>query len=183
MLFITDKKFIRFVAIFLSVYVICYYGTIVIIGLAAPGGMYNLFVSKHLDYVSWIKESIIFAVGAVLAIFGVETNTEPGFVIRVCDQKGVFIAMSCVGYGVYSFWIAFVVAHTGIFLKKFFWILGGILILWFINVVRISIFLFVINKNKEMPFGVDHHTWFNIMAYGFIFGMIYLFNKKQNAIR
>jgi hypothetical protein len=58
---------------------------------------------------------------------------------------------------------------------------GGVLALWAINVIRISMFLIAINNNSTMPFGIDHHTWFNIVAYGFILILMYFFNKQVNA--
>ena len=179
--FLLDKKFLWFVTSFLLLLGLLYYGTIAMIGLAAPGGYYSPFIHRYLDYVSWIKFSLLWGVGALLALFGVETEVAPGYLIRMIGKRGVIIAMDCVGYGVYSFWIAYVVTNTGSFLKKIAWVSGGVLLLWFINVVRISLFLFVINKNQAMPLGIDHHTWFNIFAYIFIFIMIYFFNKGNTT--
>jgi len=91
--------------------------------------------------------------------------------------------MDCVGYGVYSFWIAYVAANAGTVLKKMGWIISGLLILWFINVIRITLFLVAINKGWPMPLGIDHHTWFTIAAYGMIFILIWLYDKtSQNKI-
>ena len=148
-----------------------------IIGFAAPGGHYSSFVARYLDYVSWIKASLIEATRFILSLFNIPTHTEPGFVVRVTRGRGVLIARDCVGYGVYSFWIAFVAANAGKFRKKFVWITGGLLLLWFINVVRISLLLVAINRGWPMPLGIDHHTWFNIAAYGVIFILIWLYDK------
>lgn len=147
------------------------------IGIAAPGNLYSPFVEKYLDYVKWIKLSLMWATGTILSIFGISTYTLPDFVIRITDGRGVAIAMDCVGYGVYSFWIAFVVANKGRFWRKFLWIIFGVLALWFINVIRITLFLLAINKGWPMPLGLDHHTWFNIFAYLFIFIMIWWYDK------
>jgi exosortase/archaeosortase family protein len=87
--------------------------------------------------------------------------------------------MDCVGYGVYSFWIAFVAANTGTVLKKMGWIISGLLILWFINVIRITLFLVAINKGWPMPLGINHHTWFTIAAYGMIFILIWLYDRSS----
>ena len=85
--------------------------------------------------------------------------------------------MDCVGYGVYSFWVAFVVANSGSIGRKFTWIVFGVLGLWFINVIRITLFLLAVNKGWPMPLGWDHHTWFNIFAYLLIFSMIWWYDK------
>jgi exosortase/archaeosortase family protein len=122
---------------------------------------------------------LIKATGFILSLFNIQTHTEPGFLIRISGGRGVIIAMDCVGYGVYSFWIAFVAANTGTVLKKMGWIISGLLILWFINVIRITLFLVAINKGWPMPLGIDHHTWFTIAAYGMIFILIWLYDKTS----
>lgn len=99
--------------------------------------------------------------------------------LRIRGGRAIIIAMSCVGYGVYSFWIAFVAANTGTFWKKTRWIFIGLLMLWFINVIRITLFLLAINKGWPMPLGIDHHTWFTIVAYGMIFILIWLYDKNS----
>jgi exosortase/archaeosortase family protein len=89
---------------------------------------------------------------------------------------------SCIGYGVMSFWVAFIFANKGTFKKKFLWISGGILVLWIINVLRVSLLLLAINKNWKIPLGWDHHTWFNIVAYSLIFLMILLYDRSFKRV-
>jgi exosortase/archaeosortase family protein len=180
MSFLFDKKFLLFIGKLLGTYILLYYGTIAIIGIAAPGGLYSPFVEQYLDYVSCIKRSLMAGTRWLVGLVGYDTITEPGFLVRITGKQGVIIAMDCVGYGVYSFWIAYVVANTMALKKKLLWMVGGVLALWGINVIRISMFLIAINNNSTMPFGIDHHTWFNIVAYGFIFMMIYFFNQQLN---
>jgi exosortase/archaeosortase family protein len=175
---IKDKTTWWFLAKFLGVFCLCYFGTLAVIGIAAPGGWYSPFVERYLDYVSWLKLSLIHATGAIFSLFDIPTIVEPGFRIRVAGGKGVFIAMDCVGYGVYSFWIAFVVANKSPFTKKLLWIVVGLFGLWAINVIRISLFLAAVNKNWPMPLGINHHTWFNIFAYLLIFILIALFQRS-----
>jgi exosortase/archaeosortase family protein len=166
---------IRFTAIFCF----CYFGTLLVIALASPNGYYSPFVDKYLDYVSWIKLSLINTTRLILSVFGIGAHTEPGFLVRINGGAAVFIAMDCVGYGVYSFWIAFVAANNGTFWKKMKWIVPGVLILWLINVIRITLFLLAINRGWPMPFGIDHHTWFNIVAYLMIFFLIWLYDRES----
>ncbi len=180
MSFLLNKKFLFFIVKIIGIYLLLYYGTIAMIGIAAPGGLHSTFVEQYLDYVSWIKRSLIATTGWLVGMFGYETIVEPGFLIRVTGKRGVIVAMDCVGYGVYSFWIAYVVANSMAIGRKIAWIVGGVFLLWFINVIRISMFLIAINNNRTMPFGIDHHTWFNIAAYGFIFMMMYFFNQQLN---
>lgn len=181
--FIKNNSFLIYLLKFLGIFCLLYYGTLAVIGVAAPGGIYSPFVANYFDYVSWLKLSLIHAVGFILSFFQIQTHTEPGFLIRINGGRSVIIAMSCVGYGVYSFWIAFVAANKGKFLKKILWAVFGVLALWLINVIRITLFLVAINKGWPMPLGIDHHTWFNIFAYLLIFFMIWLYDKLSKHER
>lgn len=176
--FLRDKNFLYFVAKFIVIFCTLYLGTLAVIGFAAPGGYHSPFVEEHLDYISWLKRSLIFGTKTILGFFGFTTETEPGFIIRISRGRGVYIAMSCVGYGVYSFWTAYVLANRAAWLKKIIWVTAGLLLLWILNVSRISLLLVAINKGWPMPFNIDHHTWFNIFAYIAIFTMIWAFEKS-----
>jgi len=179
MTILKDKQFTIFLAKFLGIFACLYLGTLLVIGLAAPGGLYSPFVEKYFDYVTWIKQSLSWATRIVVGWFGYETYTLPGFIVRMVNGGGVLIAMDCVGYGVYSFWAAYVIANKGTWLLKITWVIGGLFFLWIINVCRISFLLISIHKGKNFPLGWDHHTWFNIVAYVFIFGMIWLYERKE----
>ena len=175
-----DKKFVRFCVKFLLLFCAFYFGTLAVIGLAAPGGTHSPFVEKYFDYVSWIKQSLIWAVKNVMHWSGYTTYTRPDYIIGTTQGPSIKIAMDCVGYGVYSFWAAYVIANDGSWIKKTLWVVLGLLLLWIINAGRISLFMLALQKNKPMPFGIDHHTWFNIIAYIAIFGMIFLFEKRKS---
>ena len=163
---------------FTAIFCILYFGTLVVIGLAAPIGWYSPFVHHYFDYVSWLKNSLVSATKFILSLFSIQTYKEPGFALTYPGGKAVIIAMDCVGYGVYSFWVAFVAANKGKVVKKIIWITGGLLALWFINVVRITLVLVAINKEWTMPLGIDHHTWFTVSAYLLIFFMIWLYDRS-----
>ena len=175
---LTNKDFTGFVIKFLLLFLLFYFGTIAIIGLAAPGDYYSPFIARYLDYVSWLKLSLMKGAAVVASMFGYDTIEEPGFLVRVVKARGVIVAYDCVGYGVLSFWAAFVLANKLLLRKKLSWLFAGLILLWLINVARIGLFLVAINKGWAMPLGLDHHTWFNIFAYGAIFLMIYYFDKR-----
>ena len=177
--FLNDKTFLIFVAKFLLVFLCCYYGTVAIIGLAAPGGYYNAFIDHYLNYVSWIRSSLLHGSKLALSIFGVDTYLAGEYNLRQVNGRGIRLVYECVGYGVMSFWVAFVVASPGLFIKKFYWSVFGLLFLWLLNIARLSLLLVATNKGWPMPFGWDHHTWFNIFAYLFIFIFMHLFNRQD----
>ena len=173
-----NNTFRKFVIKFILFFLLFYYGTILVISLAAPSGIYSSFVHNYFDYVSWLKISLMNGASIVANLFGYQTKFEANYLVRIVNARGVYIAYDCVGYGVMSFWAAFTIATEMKFSKKIIWLFSGLLILWGINVLRIGLFLVSINKGWKMPLGIDHHTWFNIVAYLFIFIMIYFFNKN-----
>lgn len=174
-----DKRsFIGFLVVFLMLFLLLNYGTFFFIGLTVPGGYYSFFFDHYLDYPEGLHKSLLLGAGALLRLFGIETHVFHYDRLFIVGGQGIQLAYDCLGYGVLSFWAAYVLANKGTFLSKSVWLLGGWLILWFINVCRISIFLVAVNKKWEMPLNIGQHTWFNIISYIFIFILILIFEKK-----
>ncbi len=177
-----DRSFISFLIKFFVIFSICYYGTLGVIGLTVPGGRYVPFIHDHLDYVSAIRNSLLYGSKWLLSLFGYDTYIAGGHNLRFFNGRGIRIEYECVGYGVMSFWIAFVIASQGTLKRKIFWLLFGLLFIWLLNITRLSLLLLAINKGWPMPMGWDHHTWFNIFAYLFIFIFIWLFNRQPAPV-
>jgi len=177
--FLFNKSFGLFVIKFILLFCLFYFGSLAIIGISAPGGWYSSFVSGYLDFISAIKLSLLYSTKWILAMFGIKTQMEPNYLIRFVNGRGVYVAQDCVGFGVYSFWAAYVIATWGSVKRKVIWIVCGLFGLWLINVIRITLFLTAINKDWPMPLGIDHHTWFNIFAYLLIFTMMFFYDKKS----
>lgn len=174
--------FIWFAFKFLCLFCVFYFGCLAIIGLSAKDGYYSPFVSNYMDVVSWISYSLVWGTQGFVYLLGFETYTLPNFVVRITGGSGVRIAYDCVGYGVMSFWAAFILATAASWISKLKWLVGGLILLWLINVTRIGLLLIAYNKKWAMPFGIDHHTWFNIVAYATIFLMMYFFDRKYQII-
>lgn len=177
-------SFIQFILVFAAVFLLCYYGALFITGLAVPGGQYSPFAEKYINVAAWLRSSLIVCTKWFVGMFGYETIRTNEYVLRVPGANGIKIVYSCLGFGVMSFWTAYMVAATAKLVKKVAWLLVGFLLIWLINVVRISLVLIAGNKGWKFPFGWDHHTWFNIAAYLLIFSMMYFFEKsiKQTSL-
>ena len=114
---------------------------------------------------------------------GYQIGIEPLFVARINNSNAVLIAYDCVGYGVYSFWLAYVLSNSFNWKTKLFASVAGLLLLWIINVIRISLVLLAPYKGWPMPFGLDHHTLFNIAAFTTIVIMIAMLEwRNKNTI-
>ena len=97
--------------------------------------------------------------------------------LKMLGGRAVHLAYSCYGVGVMSFWLAFVVANKGSFWRKTFWVLCGMLGIWLINVFRISLVLLGANGHGKIPFNMDNHDFFTVLAYGAVFGMMFLYDR------
>ncbi len=177
----SNKVLLTYIAKFLVIFCLFYYGTKLIIGLSYKEGKYSSFIHHYFDYVSWIKITLMHGAKIIAKLFGYTTIYEPNFLIRVVNKRGVIISQGCVGYGIMSFWSAFILSNKSEILKKIMWLVSGLILIWVINVVRIGLFLVSINKGWKMPLGIDHHTWFNIFAYTGVFTLIYFYEKSLQA--
>jgi exosortase/archaeosortase family protein len=174
------KSFSKFVIKFILLFLFFYYFFISIIAVTAPGGYYSSFIDHYFNLIAWLKDSLILGTGSLLKLLGYDTYTLDNFIIRLSGGKGVRIAHDCAGHGIISFWAAYVISIYLPLKPKLFWLIAGLFVLWFINVLRISLLILALNLNWPMPLGVDHHTWFNIISYLFIFVMILLLERKMN---
>jgi len=180
---LTDKKFIRFLLVFAATFLFFYFAAQFITGLAVPGGSYSKFVEKYVDVAGWLRSSLIVATKMFVTLFGINAVRTDEYVLRIINANGIRIVYSCLGFGVMSFWIAYIVATVAKLKSKVKWLLGGLVIIWIINVIRISMVLVAGNKGWKFPFGWDHHTWFNIVAYCAIFAMMYFFEKEIKKVQ
>ena len=175
-----NNSFLLYMLKFLLSFCILYYGTIAWIGITAPRGYYSPFAAHYLNYVSALRWLLLHTSKLLLQLFGFNVYQKDIYTIRLQNGLGVHIGYDCIGYGVMIFWIAFIFANKGRFIKKAKWMAGGLLAIWMINVIRISLMLMAVNQNWASPFNLDNHTLFNIAAYLCIFIMIYFFDRSQN---
>lgn len=180
---LTDKKFIRFLIIFGATFLLFYFSAQFITGLAVPGGIYSPFVEKYFNVAGWLRSSLILSTKWLVAIVGIETIRTDEYVLRIRDAGGIRMVYSCLGFGVMSFWIAYITATAAELNNKIKWLLFGLIIIWVINILRITMVLLSGYKDWKFPFGWDHHTWFNIIAYFAIFIMMYFFEKEIKKIK
>jgi len=171
-----NHSLLSYIIKFIGVFCICYFGTIAVIGLSAPGGYYSAFIHNYFDYVTLLRKSLMHGSATLLSLLGYHAVISNVY-LKIENGREVQMGFDCLGYGVMSFWIAFIVANKGTWLKKLKWIFGGLFLIWLINVARISMLLLSINNHWAFPF-FDHHTWFNIFAYLLIFILIYFYDKS-----
>ncbi len=177
---VAEKAILFYIIKFAAIFCICYFGTLAMIGLCAPGKYYSAFADRYLDYISALRSSLLHAAKVVSGLFGFETYFVNKYILRVVNGTGIRMVYSCLGFGVMSFWTAFVLANKAEVFNKIAWLFGGLAALWFINVLRITFLLIADNKHWPIPF-FDHHTWFNLLAYALIFFLMWLYDRHHKA--
>lgn len=165
---------------FLLAFCIMYYGTIAWIGITSPGGYYSAFADKYLDYVSLMRYLLLHSSAFILDVLDYKVYITDTHSIKLLNGSGVHVGYDCIGYGVMIFWVAFIFANKAQLQKKIQWIAAGLLAIWIVNILRVSLMVIGIKQNWASPFDLDNHTLFNIAAYAVIFTMIFLFDRSQN---
>lgn len=173
-----NKQLLIYLLKFGAFFCLFYFGTLGVIGLSTPENAYSPFVARYLNFIDPLRASLLQGAKVFLSGIGYKSVLIDRFTLALEDGNAVRMVYSCIGYGVMSFWIAFVTANAGKFGKKLLWALGGLVMLWVINVMRVGGLLIALSKHWSIPFGWDHHTWFNLIAYGCIFLLIFFYDRS-----
>lgn len=172
------KEILFYLLKFGGYFCLLYFGTLGVIGLSTPENEYSPFVARHLNFIDPLRASILVGAKTFLSLLGHKSSLRDRFTLGMENGSAVRMVYSCIGYGVMSFWAAFVLANTGGVKRKTLWLFGGLLMLWLINVLRIGLLLLATTNGWLLPFHWDHHTWFNVIAYCGIFTLIYFYDRS-----
>ncbi|RZK12568.1 MAG: exosortase/archaeosortase family protein [Flavobacterium sp.] len=164
---------------FCCIFCIFYFGTLLIIGLSSKENVYSPFVANYLDYVTLLRNLILNCSNFLLQKFNYSTVWDDQFTLGIEGGKSVRVVYSCVGYGVMSFWSAFILANDGSAKRKASWFFGGFTMLLMLNILRIFLLILAINAKSSFSIQIDHHVIFNVVAYGLIFLLIYLYDRSK----
>ncbi len=171
-----------FVLKVIVLYLIFNYGSQFWIGITAKGGYYSEFCDQHLNYIKWLRHSILLGAAAVCNILGYSTEIINTTVIRVTNGFGVTMIYSCIGISVLSSWAAVAIAYKTSLKRKLIWLFSGLALIWLINILRVATLLILFNKYKN-PTGFEyHHEVFNAIAYALVLVLIYFYLKDKKSV-
>lgn len=173
----------RFLITFLALFAVLYTIAHGWAGITTPANYYSPFVDKYLNYIAWVRDSLMHTVNFIAHFLGYNSYIE-GIRIRVLHGHGVSVDYPCIGYGIFSCWIAFVLSYPANKAKRIKWFLGGVFVIWLCNVIRILLLLILVNGKKAVnvnAFG-DHHDVYNFVVYGIIVVMIYFYTKEKKEV-
>lgn len=162
-----EKQIIRFLATFLGLYgvwMMLYYWII------HPWGWLDTLV---------INDSSLWAIW-LLDLIGFETfqgNHETIRTIGIQGTNGLWIGDPCNGLTLFAMFSLFIIAYPGRWIHKAWYIPVGITLIHILNVVRIAALCIITQKAPEW-LDFNHTYLFQIIMYGFIFGLWYIWIKK-----
>lgn len=173
---------------FIGFFLVFYYANLFFVQLTLPGGKwYNEFFSNNLNYIEWLTASLTHMSGYIGELFGVDNYVRGHSVVATSSGRGVNVKWECIGLGIYSFWLAFILAHKMSAKRKIILSVVGIVLMWLLNCIRIALLLYAVDNNlkewkKSWKFigDINHHDLYNYACYIIIIGMIYLYYRKTS---
>ncbi len=168
--------FFRFILMFLILYFFFFFYW----GLTGVGGrIYSDFLAHHANLIKGFSHLLTKIASVLLNTFGYETIMRDSNTLRIGSSRGVAVNPSCLGWGVISFWLAFVYANEGNVIHKTKWMLAGFLTITGINTIRIALIVLANHLNWGVITHLDHHQTFNIASYGCVFVLMFFYVKVQ----
>ncbi|MBC7887075.1 MAG: exosortase/archaeosortase family protein [Ferruginibacter sp.] len=178
--YIDVDYFVRFLLLLLA---LRYFNVFYIAIVDQKGLIYSSFLDNYLNYISWIRNSVLYSSNAITHAMGINSYVSLPFYLKTVNGSYVEMVYDCLGLGLMSFWVAFVVANKESLKRKITWCAGGIICMWFINCWRVALLLIALENHWKLNSILDHHTLFNIVAYSLILIMIYLYTKDGKKVK
>jgi exosortase/archaeosortase family protein len=166
---------IKFVVVFLLLFLLFYYFNILFFGITSPGSHYYPFLANHLNYIQWLRQVLLNSTAQVLSWFGFSA-VHNGTSLLVAGKGTIVLVYSCLGLGLMSFFAAFVIAFPKKLQQKTIFLIAGILCIQLLNIARFV--LLALFWNKQANRIIDHHTIFNIILYLIIMISLYFWVKQ-----
>lgn len=177
----TLKKYfdLRFFARFIGLLLLFYFLNLFFVKVANPrSDYYNEFLSKNFHYGSWMRTSILETSNMMTKTMGMDTYLQDSKTIRVRDGRALLMARQCLGLEIIGFWLAFILAHSIGWKRKFVWSFVGIASIWMINCLRVAVLLYAKQNKWQIVNNIDPHDMFNYVAYALVIALIYFFYRK-----
>ena len=183
--FLAKNPSYRFIIIFLVAYLILDYFTLFYMGVTAPGNLYSSFLDENLNYVRGFRLFLLSITSGILQLMGHDVVTTDTM-LHAYNVGGFNIVYSCLGFGVMSFFVAFVIAYPKSLKSKLLFIPIGLILIQSLNVLRLLLITLYWKRSFLMGI-IDHHTLFNIILYALLLAMLYLWvnsgNKNANELQ
>lgn len=119
----------------------------------------------------------------VLELMGYESFISDNATIRtvgIDGTHGLWIGDPCNGLTLFALFAIFIVAYPGPWKHKLWFIPVGVTVIHFLNVMRITALCIIVLKRPEW-LDFNHTYTFQLLMYGFIFGLWWIWIQKLSS--
>ena len=109
----------------------------------------------------------------ILGWMGYITETTGNRMIGIKGTPGLFLGDSCNGISLFALYSIFIIAFPGKIISKIIFVPAGILVIHFLNVLRVAVLAIIETYSYEWT-EFNHTYTFTILIYGVIF-LLWLF--------
>ena len=177
-----NRVAILFVVKMLVFYVLFSQGNLFMNSVLTEGGKYyNANISHHFNYIQGLKTALIVPAVWLIKLSGFYAIHNQMDVL-VVDGPHLRVNYSCLGLGVMSFLVAFIIAFPAKIKSKIQLLIFGIILIYVLNILRIAALGILLGYFKSQRENFTyHHEIFNILVYLIIFLVLYLWIKKNTT--
>jgi exosortase/archaeosortase family protein len=116
-----------------------------------------------------IIDGILWTCSALLELLQYSTEVDSfNRIVKLQGTIGVTVGEPCIGYDITAFFVALIMACKGPIKQKLWYIPLGVLIIFFINLVRICALALLVTVDQAI-WELNHKLIFTIVVYIFIF--------------
>jgi exosortase/archaeosortase family protein len=176
---ISQTSPLKFAFKFIVLFLLFYYFNILFLGVTSPGNYYSFFLAEHLNYIQGLRSLLLSGSAQILNWLGYDVIYN--HIDLLVAGKGIIrLAYDCLGFGIMSFFAAFVIAYPQKLNQKLIFLVAGILGIQFLNIARFILLALFWSKRASQI--VDHHTVFNIIIYIIIMISLYFWIKHTDKV-
>lgn len=168
---------LRFLLVFLGLFLFFYYFNIFFFSITSHGDHYIAFFDEHLNYIRLLRRLLLLTSQHIINLFGF-TAISNDFQLLVTGHRTLDVVYSCLGLGVMSFFAAFVIAYPKRQKPKLVFLFAGLIGIQVLNILRFVLLGIFWDKNSHLI--LDHHTIFNIVIYIIIAISLYFWVKHDD---
>ncbi len=170
---------LRFLLTFLGLFLLFYYFNIAFFSVTSHGDHYIPFFDEHLNYIRWFRHLLLYISKTIINWFGYNAINND-YQLLVTGRRIISVVYSCLGFGVMSFFAAFVIAYPKNLRTKIIFLFTGLFCIQLLNIIRFVLLALFWDKKSSRT--LDHHTIFNIIIYVAIAISLYFWVKRDDKL-
>jgi exosortase/archaeosortase family protein len=172
-----SKRPVKFVILFCCLFAAFYYFNLYFFSLtSATSKNRNAVLAEHFNYIRGLRLLLLRSSTHILDWLGYSAISDE-YNLLVAGHGKIQLVYSCLGFGVMSFFSAFVLSYPKKWKSKMMFLIPGLFIIQILNVIRFVVLaLFWHPENDKI---IDHHTIFNLFIYIVIAVSLYFWIKED----